>query len=83
MSMKTSTTPRRIYVRNGVTHICFEGRTFGPRDGESVINTEVQVTVTPVESDGGRARIKVSQRRGTRTFTEIWRSVKVPCTPRS
>ena len=83
MSMKTAQTPRRIYNRNGVTHACFEGRTFGPV-GESALSLELPVTCEKVKSDGGRARVEVSQRRpGQATLVEVWRSVRVPCKPRA
>lgn len=27
--MKSPTAPRRIYTRNGITCVCFEGKTYG------------------------------------------------------
>ena len=83
MSMKTSETPRRIYTRNGVTHVLFEGRTFGA-PAESVLSLEHPVTCEKLPSDGGRARVEVTQRRGGRpSLTETWRTVTVPRKPRS
>jgi len=80
--MKTASAPRRIYSRNDVTHVCFEGRTFGPT-GESTLSLDVPVTITKLESDGGRARVEVVQKRkGQATLTEVWRSVNVPRRPR-
>ncbi len=81
--MKTASDPRRIYSRNDVTHVCFDGRTFGPV-GESALSLEHPVTIEKLESDGGRARVSVSQKRkGQKTAVETWRSVAVPRNPRS
>lgn len=76
--MKTSTAPRRIYTRNGITHICFEGKTFtAPKGTEFDLNHPV--TCEKVKSDGGRARLEVTQvRTGVAPKVEVWRSVKVP-----
>jgi hypothetical protein len=76
--MKTASAPRRIYVRNSVTHVCFDGRTFGPV-GESALSLDFPVTLEKLESDGGRARIQVTQKRkGQKTLVETWRTVNVP-----
>lgn len=81
--MKTASAPRRIYSRNDVTHVCFDGRTFGPT-GESTLSMSHPVTIEKLESDGGRARVSVTQKRkGQPTVTETWRSVNVPRNPRS
>lgn len=80
--MKTASAPRRIYTRNDVVHVCFDGRFFGPV-GESKLSLEHPVTLEKQESDGGRARVLVTQKRkGQPTATETWRSVNVPRTPR-
>jgi len=80
--MKTASAPRRIYSRNNVTHVCFEGRTFGP-GAESELTLDLPVTCEKLESDGGRARVQVSQRRpGQKTLVESWRSISVPRNPR-
>lgn len=76
--MKTSTSPRRIYARNGITHICYEGRNYAPM-GETEFDLDHSVTCEKVKSDGGRARVAVTQvRQGVVAKTETWRSVKVP-----
>lgn len=76
--MKTNSAPRRIYSRNDVTHVCFEGRTFGPCN-ESEIVFDLPVTCEKLESDGGRARVVVTQKRpGMKTVVETWRSISVP-----
>jgi hypothetical protein len=83
MSMKTPSSPRNVYTRNDVTHVCFDGRTFGPTD-ESGISLDLPVTCEKLESDGGRARISVVQKRPhAKTITETWRSVSVPRKPRA
>ena len=83
MSMKTSDSPRRIYVRNAVTHVCFDGRTFAPT-GETAFDMKLPVILEKLESDGGRARVKATQRRpGKSTLTETWRSINVPRTPKA
>lgn len=81
--MKTPSAPRRIYVRNAVTHVCFDGRTFAPT-GESTLSLDYPVTCEKLESDGGRARVAVTQKRkGQKTLVETWRSIAVPRNPRS
>lgn len=81
--MKTASAPRRIYSRNDVTHVCFDGRTFGPT-GASELSLSHPVTIEKLESDGGRARVSVTQKRkGQPTVVENWRTVNVPRIPRS
>lgn len=80
--MKTASAPRRIYVRNAVTHVCFEGKTYAPT-GDSGLSLEHPVTIAKLDSDGGRARVEVTQKRkGQATKVETWRSVSVPRNPR-
>lgn len=82
--MKTSSAPRQIYTRNAVTCICFEGRTFGPGATETALNLALPVTVAKVKSDGGRARVEVTQvSKGSPTKVELWRTVNVPRKPRA
>jgi len=79
MSMKSATAPRQIYVRNAITHVCFEGKFFGPTGGETKLSLEHPVTIEKAASDGGRSRITVTQKRkGQKTMNETWRSVTVP-----
>ena len=78
MSMKTLSAPRRIYSRNDVTHVCFEGRTYGTA-AVSELSLDLPVTCEKLKSDGGRARIMVTQpRKDGPALTETWRSVSVP-----
>jgi hypothetical protein len=82
MSMKTSSAPRRIYIRNNITHVCFDGRSYGA-PASSKINLEFPVTLEKAKSDGGKARVIVTQvRPGVKVLTEVWRSVVVPSKPR-
>lgn len=77
--MKTTNAPRKIYVRNGITHVCFEGRTYGPQGGETGLSLDHPVTLEHLKSDGGRARVTVTQKRkGKANAAEAWRSVAVP-----
>lgn len=83
MSMKTPDAPRRIYSRNGITHVCFDGRTYCAPEG-SAISLEHPVTLEKLPSDGKRARAAVTQvRPGVKAVTETWRSGKVPTKPRA
>lgn len=75
--MKESTSPRKIYTRNGVTHVCFAGYFFGPGKAESAINTEKPIKCEPI--DGDEKHIQVTQRVGKgKPVTETWGVVKVP-----
>lgn len=82
--MKSSSTPRQVYTRNAVTCICFEGRTFGPT-GSTAVLTDFTVSVEKLPSDGGRARVQVTQfiKGKNVTVKETWRSVNVPRKPRA
>lgn len=73
--MKPVNAPRRLYVRKSVTHICYAGKIFGSKT--SVIDPKLEVTVEPLPSDGGNARIKVTQRKPhAKVITETWRTYK-------
>lgn len=83
MSMKTAESPRRIYKRNEIVHVCFEGKTFGPT-GETAFDMKYPVTCETLPSDGKRARVEVIQRKPhAKVIKETWRSVKVPSNPRA
>ena len=74
--MKNPNAPRRVYVRKGVIHVCFNGRYFGLPVDKSEFSVAHPITAEHLPSDGGRARIKVVQKRkGKSTLTETWRSV--------
>lgn len=73
MSMRSATSPRRVYARNGSPIICYAGVYFGPgAKTESKINVEKEVTVEVLDSVGGRKRIAVTQRNGKGKVTENW-----------
>lgn len=83
MSMKTASSPRRIYSRNDVVHVCFDGRTYGAPAG-SALNLDFPVTCEKLPSDGGKARVAVTQKRShQKTLVESWRSCAVPSKPRA
>lgn len=76
--MKTTSDPRRIYFRNNITHVCFNGLTFGA-PVKSTVSLNFPVTIEKLKSDGGRARVQVTQRREhQKALIEIWRTVYVP-----
>lgn len=79
MTMKSSESPRRIYTRNGIVHVCFEGKTYAPTKGETTLDMDYDVTCAHLESDGGKARIEVTQKKAKKAAVkESWRSVQVP-----
>lgn len=81
--MKAQTEPRKIYTRNGVTHILYGGVTFGPGKGETFINPEKEVKIEVLDPVAGRKRIQVKQMVNKKTRTEVWQQVKVPVTHRA
>lgn len=79
MAMKTLSSPRRVYLRNGVVHTLYGGLIFGTK-GETKISIEQPVRI---EGDGNGG-IRVTQRVGHRkAVTETWSEVRVPCVPRA
>jgi len=71
--MKNESTPRRVYVRNGVTHSCFDGSMFGPR-GETKFMPGHAVRI----SDNEDGTVTVKRRPGHgKTVSEVWYPVKV------
>jgi hypothetical protein len=81
--MKSASAPRQIYTRNNVVHVCFEGRTFAPVKATE-LNQALPVTIAKLKSDGGRARVEVTQAaKGVQTKVEVWRTVNVPRKPRA
>ena len=82
MAMKSSTSPRRIYSRNGITHVCFAGKYFAPPAGKET-TLDLEGTVTIEETEGNpkskKAQVIVTQKKkGKAAITETWQSVKVP-----
>lgn len=80
MSMKSTSAPRRVYVRNGFIHVLYAGQVFGMKADASKFTTK-----HPVKIEGaGEGTIKVTQRAPKKAgVSETWTPVKVPCTPRA
>jgi len=73
MAMLTASSPRRVYVRHGVSLTCFGGVYFGPKtETTSVINPTLKVRIAVLPQAGGYKRIQVSQGTLTNTVTEVW-----------
>ena len=74
MAMKSTDSPRRVYVRNDVTHVLYAGTVFGSK-GESKIST-----AHPVKIEGnGDGTITVTQRAPKKKgVSEKWGKVNVP-----
>jgi len=71
--MKPVTAPRRLYVRKSVTHVVFDGKIFGTKT--SKIDSKYEVTCEHLPSDGGNARIQVTQRKPhAKKVVETWRT---------
>ena len=71
MSMKSATSPRRIYLRAGRPLACFGGLYFGPASNKtSAINTEKTVRIEVLKRDHSKARIAVTQGDVTETWSE-------------
>jgi hypothetical protein len=81
MSMKSVSSPRRVYCRNGVTHTLYAGETFGTKEESKIVpSAELLVRIIGL----GDGTIQVTQRkRGQKGVTEVWGKVRVPCNARS
>jgi hypothetical protein len=73
MGMKSSDAPRRLYVIGGRVHALLGGKLFAPTNSSKFTATSL-VILTPLPSDGGRARVQVQTQWGS--TVEVWRSVK-------
>ncbi len=71
MSMRSSTSPRRIYVRGGIPLVCYSGVYFGKKSA-SEIDPAKEVKIEVLEASHGKKRIAVTQRKGKNTVTENW-----------
>jgi hypothetical protein len=79
MSMKSTSSPRRVYSRNDVTHTLFAGDVFGTK-GETKISLDFPVKIV----GNGDGTITVSQRRNhQKAVSEVWSKVNVPCHARA
>lgn len=73
MAMRSATSPRRVYTRGGSPIVCFGGAYYGPpAKKESKINVEKEVTIEVLENSGGKKRIAVTQKSGSKKVTEQW-----------
>lgn len=75
MSMRSSSSPRRIYVRHGSPLVTYGGLYFGPgaKAGESKIDPGKEVKIEVLAKAGGKSRIKVTQKVGSRpAVSETW-----------
>lgn len=80
--MRAQGAPRKVYTRNGVTHLCFQGIYFRAPKG-SKIDPEREVSkVEVLDGAGGKARIAVTQRVQGKNVTENWSEGSVPVNPR-
>jgi hypothetical protein len=80
--MKDSTSPRRVYTRNDVIHVCYAGKTFAPVGGETEIKVGNQVKVAVSETNPNEAQVTFRRSHG-KAIVETWKARKVPCHPRT
>jgi hypothetical protein len=76
MTTKTNKTPRKVYSRHGITHICFKGSHFASRENTQISTkfpldrvTVITSTIIEVAQWGDKNKAEV---------VEIWDQVKVP-----
>ena len=75
MMKSSSDKGRRLYVRSSITHVVFGGKIYGSTG--SKVDTKKTVTIEVMPSDGGRARVQVTQKvPHKKTIVETWRTVK-------
>ena len=76
--MRAQGAPRKVYTRNGVTHICFQGLYFRAPKG-SKIDPEREVNhIEPLDKSGGKHRISLTQKVQGKNLTETWVEGEVP-----
>jgi len=76
--MRAQDAGRKVYTRNGVTHLCFQGLYFRAPKG-SKIDPDREVTkVEALDKAGGKHRIAVTQRVQGKNVTENWSEGEVP-----
>jgi hypothetical protein len=81
MAMRSATSPRRVYPRAGSLVLTYGGVYFGPKHNtKSEINPDKEVRITVLDRSGGKARIEVAQKDGTK---EIWTEKHLTFVPRS
>jgi hypothetical protein len=83
MSMKSTSSPRRVYSRNGVVHTLYAGDTFGMK-GDSQIQASADERLFVRIVGNGDGTITVTQRKpGKKGVSETWSKVRVPCHARA
>jgi hypothetical protein len=76
--MRAQAAPRKVYTRNGVTHICFQGLYFRAPKG-SKIDPEREVNhIESLDKSGGKHRISLTQKVQGKNVTETWVEGEVP-----
>lgn len=82
MAMRSATSPRRIYVRNGSPVVCYGGVYFAPK-ADSLVNLEREVRIELLPVSGGKKRIQVTQKHGKNPATvETWKELEIVRVPR-
>jgi hypothetical protein len=84
MSRKSPTSPRRIYLRKGIVHVCFNGKYYGVGQDSTEISLDHPVFLEQLPAYGGYNRVQVTQkRRGVARRVETWRTVNIGPVPSS
>jgi hypothetical protein len=85
MAMRSKTDGRRVYPRGGSLVALYGGVYFGPKANESTkIDSEREVKIEVLDKSGGKARIKVSQKVGSRpAVVETWNEKNLVFQPRA
>lgn len=75
MSRKSADQPRRIYCRNGVTHMLYNGKVYGTKE-KSRLSLAHEVKVEKVTDDGHVVLLqRKAHQKGVR---EEWGTIQVP-----
>jgi len=83
MSMKSTSSPRRVYSRNGVVHTLYAGETFGTKEESQIVASDDESLFVRIAGNGD-GTISVTQRKpGKKGVTETWSKVRVPCHERA
>jgi len=69
------TVTRRLYLRNGIIHLCSAGQYFGPQGNKSKLPLDEQVEVTPLPN--GLLKVSLTDD----LYFEEWEPVVVPQGP--
>jgi hypothetical protein len=84
MAMRSTSAPRRIYVRAGSFVVCYGGVYFGPKaNAESAFNLDKEVRIEVLEKSGNKARIQVTQKVGKNAIVETWLEKHLTFEPRA